>query len=468
MPDKTASTLSVCMIVKNEAAVLERCLASIRPAADEIVVADTGSTDSTADIARRFGATVVLCEWRDDFAYARNISLEHATGDWILWLDADDVVPEESAKALARLKCEAAPDTVYAFVIRNEKPGNIGSEFMQARMFPNRRGIRFERRIHEQMTPSALRRGMKLVNVPIVIEHHGYGDPAEMKKKARRNVALLVEEFNPSLPDPVTAVEIGDSYTILEDYDNAAAWYEKTLGIEGCEKTMPAIASQAHLGLGVIGNKREDYESAIVHCMHAVRLCPERPDALYSLAVAYDLSGRKQEAIDTLRRILASTAKETVQVGIDFRQATVKACIRLGAILGAEGRFEELAAHVQATLAHDGERPEIQNMAGAAYYRQGRLMEALHAYEKSLQIRTPGNIDAYIGLCAIYRMAGRIETLNTTLELIRPMFIGSPRYWAFVELAKGSDAGIPADIDRLKIEQEKKYLDGLFGLTRHD
>ena len=95
----TAGTLSVCMIVKNEAEFLERCLTSVRPAADQIVVVDTGSTDGSDEIARSFGAEVVRAEWRNDFAWARNISLDRAKCAWILWLDADDVVPARRSQA---------------------------------------------------------------------------------------------------------------------------------------------------------------------------------------------------------------------------------------------------------------------------------------------------------------------------------------------------------------------------------
>ena len=98
------NTLSVCIIVKNEAALLGRCLNSIKSAADEIVVVDTGSTDNTVEIAESMGAKVVCTQWRDDFAWARNISIEHATGSWILWLDADDVVPPESLPVFSTLK----------------------------------------------------------------------------------------------------------------------------------------------------------------------------------------------------------------------------------------------------------------------------------------------------------------------------------------------------------------------------
>ena len=114
---RVPGTLSICMIVKNEAALLGRCLASVAPAADEIVVADTGLTDATADVARSFGARVVAAPWRNDFAWARNVSLDNATMDWALWLDADDVAPPESVPRLRALKRET-PDRVFGLLVR--------------------------------------------------------------------------------------------------------------------------------------------------------------------------------------------------------------------------------------------------------------------------------------------------------------------------------------------------------------
>ena len=90
------STLSLCMIVKDEEPVLERCLESVRGLFDEIVVIDTGSVDRTREIALSFGAFVYDFPWRDDFSAARNFSFSKATGNYLFWMDADDVLPPPS------------------------------------------------------------------------------------------------------------------------------------------------------------------------------------------------------------------------------------------------------------------------------------------------------------------------------------------------------------------------------------
>ena len=456
--------LSVCIIAKNEASVIGRCLESIKPAADEIIVVDTGSEDNTEKIAESFGARVISSDWRDDFSYSRNISIKHAKGVWILWLDADDFVPSESIPQLIKLK-RKKPDNVIGMIVRNQKPGGTGTEFVQARMFPNHPSIYFERSIHEQVMPSALRRGMKMVNSDAVIEHLGYADPDEMKKKAQRNVTLLLKEIKGKETDPFLLIEIADSYSILSEHDNAKIWYEKVIAVPESEKRFPVIASQAHYGLGNILNKSEDYNQAAKHFIQSARLCPERTDALYCLAVSREMAGDTREAADTLKQIFDREHK-AVQVGVDYRQTRIKAYLRLARILRELDSREELETLCNHALKECGDRPEIQNMAGIAYYYLNKPVDALHCYERSITITKEGNIDAYIGLCAIYIKAGKREVAESTVANVLPLFKETPRYWAFCEIAgiKNPQEALPESVSRDMIDNEKEYLQKTFGL----
>ncbi|MCL6593037.1 MAG: glycosyltransferase [Alicyclobacillus sp.] len=103
--------ISLCMIVKDAADTLERCLLSVDGVADEVVVVDTGSTDDSREIARRYGARVEEFAWVDDFAAARNFAFAQATMDYVFWLDADDVVSREDRQAMLDLKRTLAADT---------------------------------------------------------------------------------------------------------------------------------------------------------------------------------------------------------------------------------------------------------------------------------------------------------------------------------------------------------------------
>jgi glycosyltransferase involved in cell wall biosynthesis len=106
--------LSLAMIARDEEAVLSRCLESVRDVVDEIIIADTGSADKTKEIARRFTDKVYDFVWCDDFSAARNFAFGKASGDFIMWLDADDIIDEENAEKLRKLKAGKCDfDIVY-------------------------------------------------------------------------------------------------------------------------------------------------------------------------------------------------------------------------------------------------------------------------------------------------------------------------------------------------------------------
>jgi tetratricopeptide (TPR) repeat protein len=313
------------------------------------------------------------------------------------------------------------------------------------------------------MMPSALRLGMRLVESPAVIEHHGYADPEKVQEKSKRNIRLLRVEWDETRPDAVRAIEIADSYFTIGNFIEAETWYWTVLSVPDCENAMPEITSQAYLGIGNIRNRQERFVDAIGFLQNALRLCPVRADALFSLAVAQDLSGDLIAAVTTLKAILACKAT-TLRVGIDFREATIKAYLRLERImndLGRNAEMLELSRHALAALSH---RPEIQNMAGRVFFRSGLLMDALHAFEKSLTFDVTSNCEAYFGLCRIYMAAGKREHAEETMRNIKALFENKPAFWANWQMLFGpaSGADIPSGIDRAALDRETAALAKFF------
>ena len=183
------------MIVKNEAENLPHVFEAIRDIADEVIVVDTGSTDGTLALCKEWGVTLIHDRWRDDFARARNRSLRSATAKHLLWLDADDRLPEETLRELVRLRDEVLPnmrDRAYALQIHNlDRRGRVTEAFVQTRLFPRVPGLRWEGAVHEQINPALAAAGIKVDEAPIVIKHIGYADPETLKAKWARNEALL-------------------------------------------------------------------------------------------------------------------------------------------------------------------------------------------------------------------------------------------------------------------------------------
>ncbi len=145
--------LSVCMIVKNEGAVLEKCLRDASFFADELIVVDTGSTDATKEIAVRYTDKVYDFEWCDDFAAARNASYSHATCDHIMWLDADDCIDEENIAKILKWKqlvTEEPMNKGMIFLAGYERPEN-GGIFLYPRIVRRDAGFRWEGIVHEHL-----------------------------------------------------------------------------------------------------------------------------------------------------------------------------------------------------------------------------------------------------------------------------------------------------------------------------
>ena len=181
------------MIVRNEASNLEACILPVRDLVDDIVVVDTGSTDATREVARSLGARVFDVPWCDSFAVARNASIEHALGDWIFCLDADDrIVPPERAK-LEKLFAQLGDDNVGYLMghVCLGPDGGFGMQADQVRLFRRHPDIRWEYRVHEQIAASITAAGGRIQRTGIRILHTGFQDQAVVDAKVKRNLRLV-------------------------------------------------------------------------------------------------------------------------------------------------------------------------------------------------------------------------------------------------------------------------------------
>lgn len=159
-------TISLCMIVKNESEVIERCLKSVQKLVDEIIIVDTGSTDNTKEICRKYTRKIFDFEWINDFSQARNFSFSKATCDYIMWLDADDVIPKSSLKKLLNLKLHLTSDTYMLNYITGFVENRPTFSFYRERIMKNCPLAKWEGCVHECITPFG-----KVEKLNITIEH---------------------------------------------------------------------------------------------------------------------------------------------------------------------------------------------------------------------------------------------------------------------------------------------------------
>ncbi|MDE5897158.1 MAG: glycosyltransferase family 2 protein [Clostridia bacterium] len=173
-------TVSLCMIVKDEETVLARCLDSVKDCTDEIIIVDTGSTDGTVGLARRYTDRVYSFPWKDDFSAARNFAFSKAKCDYLLWLDADDRISPDSADGLLALKSEldtARPDIVFCpYDAAFDSEGKPTLTYYRERLIRREANLRFVGRVHECIPPQG-----KTLYADCRVSHLGSPKPRGMR-----------------------------------------------------------------------------------------------------------------------------------------------------------------------------------------------------------------------------------------------------------------------------------------------
>jgi glycosyltransferase involved in cell wall biosynthesis len=310
-------SLSLCMVVRNEASRIGPCLNAIKAIADEIVVVDTGSLDRTADIARIYGAQVYDHKWRQDFSAARNFALGKAHGDSILILDADEII---AARDLPPLKALISSNDKMprAFCMETRNYANVANSLnwqpnegqypqyeaglgwfpsRKIRLFPRSKKIRFCFPVHELVDPSVQAAGISIVNCSVPVHHYGHLNESKNKSKAQvyfeigfaklellgNNIAALRE----------LAVQAGQ----LEYWDQSLMLWQRLLNVQ---PNFP----EAYVNMAGASWQLGHYEEAINYARECLKLIPELKEARYNLAISHLLLGRAKEAANLLDKLV--------------------------------------------------------------------------------------------------------------------------------------------------------------------
>lgn len=331
--------LSVCYIVRDGARELSLSLARLQGEADEIIVVDTGSADATAEVARSFGARVYAYAWDDDFAAARNLALEKATGDWILILDADEHLPavhgslHHSVVRAAAGGAEAL--TVTLVNVDLDAGGRETPPEPLLRLWRSRPGRRYTGRVHEAIGDHGAPLAPLGEAREIVLRHTGYSE-ARAKEKMARNLVLLQRQIGERGERDTDWRYLADCCYGLEEYE--LALHYARLAIEKGARTLAgpvrmyevaiaslarldrptserlALARQAAAACPAEASFAREAESAAAQCeaeaWYAAQA--ERDDA--SLSAAAEAWSTAAEQPETRRSFLAAWAGETGRV----------------------------------------------------------------------------------------------------------------------------------------------------------
>ena len=295
-------TCSVCLIVKNEAEHLRRCLESVQGLSDEIIVVDTGSTDRTVELAQKLGARVICAKWTKDFSSVRNLSLAAARGKWIFVLDADEYLEPQARDEIGRLLSDELGARGFALLQKNiGEAGRTGMMVRIVRLFPNLPEVRYEWPIHEQVNTSLMRAGIPIVETSIQIVHTGYADPARNLDKQRRNLAILNAQIDLNVQVyPITWFLLGGAYLDVGDSERALKIYSECRRLAG-EETELGRGAWVRMASCLLTLNRA---AEVISGMPVDQDAALHPELMQSLGAAEAMLGRKEEARRWHERVL--------------------------------------------------------------------------------------------------------------------------------------------------------------------
>jgi len=373
---KRKRSISACIMAKNEEKLLPNCLKSLKPLVDEIILVDTGSTDRTVDIAKMYGAKVYFHDWNDDFSAMRNLTLKYATGDWCLWIDADEELDSAGLNAI-REACESELEEAYHLRLINILKGSGTSEFNALRLWRNRSKYRFTGIIHEQLTIEGT---FPLLEARII--HHGYNlDDASMKKKYRRSVKLLKKQITKTPDDPFPCFNLARAYQTGN---------EDELAFNMSIKTIEML--------------RKDEFFTFRHSMYAA-IFP----TLFTAALQIN-------RLEEVAPYLVKVKKEFPEyIDIDFclgslyahQNNEAKAIEHLEQYFSGLERFKKLPWISKTEVLSLGNKPHALNYLGQMYCRVGKVDKAISCFREIKDI-CPAAPDSYNALGHIYRGQGDI------------------------------------------------------------
>jgi tetratricopeptide (TPR) repeat protein len=486
----TGLTLSLCMIVRDEEEMLPRCLAAIRDAVDEIVIVDTGSTDKTIEIARSFGAKVIEREWTGSFADARNASFEAATGDWVMYLDADEVLVTEDAQRLRQLTGQTWHEAFY--LVETNYTGEEGDgtalTHNALRVFRNRPEYRFEGRLHEQIaqhlptyTPE------RVTPTTVRIEHYGYlGSVRSAKEKSQRNLELLRAQQAESPPTPFLHFNLGSEYAAAEDGRAALAEFERAWAMIQADRDghayefTPTLISRLVRTLRTCGRAQD----AIARAEEGLRHFPGFTDLVLEQAYASVALGRESDGVAYYEQCIElgdAPAHYTATVGsgtylprlalaeLDLRHDRLESAReRLDWCLREHPSFFGTVLPYAATLLRSGIEPDavatevelrvaqttptVRFMLGTALYEAGAAEAAEHQYRLVLE-RQPHSSQARVALGEALLSQKRYTDAAAEAALLGaddPLAVIACRTELFGLIAGGKLAGANAAITRAR------------------
>ncbi len=380
------------MIVKNEEASLPQALSSVKEVVDEMIILDTGSTDRTAEIAKEFGASVYHFEWCNDFSAARNEALKYVQGQWVLVLDADEVLTPEIVPEIKQviqsnsLGDSSASRHLVINLVRQEVGASQSPYSLVSRLFRNHPEIRFSRPYHAMVDDSVqelLQREpqWQVVSLSrVAILHYGYQPEAiaALDKYTRARTAM--EGFLATHPnDAYVCSKLGALYIQINQLTEGIELLKR--GLTSTQVEAPVLF-ELHYHLGNAYTRLKNLNSAVEHYKAAIR----QPILPHLKLGAYNNLGNLLLSAGDL-----TTAKTAYETTLKIDPSFAAGHNNLGMTLKALGQLEEaIASYQKAIQLNPNYADAYQNLA-VVLLKIGKLPESLSAFKKAITLHEAHN-----------------------------------------------------------------------------
>ena len=400
------SKLTLCMIVRDEEERLGRCLTSVRGLVDEIVVVDTGSKDATIAVAQEHGAKIGHFAWCDDFSAARNASLALATGDWIMWLDADDILPAECHVPIRRL-VEGARDKAYFFVLDDQGYEQVSC--LQLRLFPNLPGAQFEMPVHEQVSPSLTQLGLAMVPTEIRVQHTGYTTPEVVEAKKKRYLGIMERWLEAHPEDYMERSHVALTYYSTDRLEEAVSAYRFIVEESRCYADRNwVIYTTALLFLGRTYLKMGQLQEARDYMLKAEKM--DDSYILTKLSLA-EVSARLEDHAQVIRyaRAVVDSERQMTFFPIDYEEIHYSAhLLRAQAHEALEQWSEAEASFKRASETQVARRSEALGSLSNLFKKLGRAPDAYSALQAALALE-PENTEHLFNMGVLHLEAKELD-----------------------------------------------------------
>jgi hypothetical protein len=373
--------LSVCFVTRNEEQSLGRALASVRDLAQQVIVADTGSTDATVAIARQAGAEVLAFPWNDDFAAARNFALEQATGDWILWLNPDEELQQTTHGLFRECLARQTAFGYFCLVQQVNEPGRPEEcvETQEFRLFRRRPEIRYAGRTHPHFVtrPEEIARaeGMALHPSAITIRRHAYQSVATTAK-LQWAARLLAKELDDRPGQLYYLIEYGRTLLLLHNPTGHEVLAEAAKSVRDSSQLPHAPIPHVQVLLEYLLTDASAHVPVALDADQAWELgrrwFPNSAPLLWAQASRLFHRDKYRESADCLERLLllGKTGSYDKTNPFDWRIVGERAMMNLGACYTRLGQLDRAEACFRSLLSSDSlHRQATQNLAILAQLR---------------------------------------------------------------------------------------------------